>query len=125
MIYLEQDSTNLICLSKPITSDIPVTSTTLNLIGLLDQTQINDIILSTINSGSSRYDLFNITITGATYQDKNNGVVFVNNNGQYVFNYYYNGQIVETGIANVYTTVDPVYEFTDNNNTQYFSYNNE
>ena len=125
MIYLEQDSTNLICLSKSISSDVTFTSATLNLIGILDAVEINNIVLTSINAGSTRFDLFTIILTGATSQNLNNGILHINTNGQYTYNYYNNGQIVETGICKVYTNVTSTYEFTNNNNTQYFSYNNE
>lgn len=101
MIYLNQNSTNQICLSTPTKSTGSTPSSyTMNLKNLMNDIQLTGVTLNML-TGNTRYNMFEMTLSGISYQNLSGSTIYLKNSGQYLYSVYGGDELLEVGICNV------------------------
>lgn len=122
MIYLNQSETNYFGIYTPSKYTTAPTAYTMSLTSYLSDWSITGITISTVTA-STRFNLFQLILSGASYQNLSAGTIHLDSNGMYEYIVYGDSTELERGIAVVSGNTETKYEYAVNNTKKYMSYN--
>ena len=135
MIIVNQLQSNILSLTlSEAIADVTITGTTSGFTMDLENTNTREtftgITLTDTSIYTDRYNQFTLTLTGLTQQDYSNSIIYLKDNGYYMYQCYYNldnlREEIEVGFFKVVGTTDVIdlYKYTDTDNDDTFQYSN-